>query len=459
MKNLLFLILPMLVAVIGNSQNNQNPIYYEDEYNVEAPIEQSSNSGTVCEGQRKDASNLPIEDQETLAGLILDYLTSVENPNFQSGDPEFLRWDIVAKHSAYNTPGPNGHGEWHSNNETFFSWHRDYIQGLEQFLLENGHPEFVPLPAWNPSNPIPLAFQAVVPGLGSLNNTDPQANMYEVDDITCEQFESLGIDGFAGFIRAGSSNPTGASFTSHNNVHSTINGTMGTVSTASGAVIFWLFHAHVDELYQCYQTRCQECEPVFIRATHKGNGCNYCFDFSLNVNVVTIDIMLIDEDGTERSITLSKRKNCVPYYFMESGKSYTVRIEGNNATNALCSAKDIVEIDFVAPVQPMPTPRNPHPCGGVLQTEQFPTSGFHPNNGGGMKSFKVKNTGDTRSFTFYNTVTQSGLTSLISSQVELESGEEILVTIPSNYVGYGGNYFVTEVEGETYESQYFVLNN
>lgn len=444
------------------AQNTESYVNYSDIYQTNQTIEQSSNPQTVCDGQRPDISEFNGDAQLLLSQLIIQYLTLEVNPDYNEGvDPTWLKYDIVAQHSDYGNLTPagssSGSGLWHSNNEMFFSWHRDYIQGLENWLLENGHSEFVPLPGWNPNTAMPSAFHnALVDGVGSLGNVNYTADMYEVDDITCEQFNNM--DHFAGFIRAGSANPTGGFFTNHNSVHVGVGGAMGSVPTASGAAIFWLFHAHVDDLYHCYQERCQGCEPVFIRVTHEGKDCDYCFDFSLNVNADDLSITLIDDDGTETNIPWPSWRNCIPYNYLQSGKSYKVRIEGNNNTNEGCSAKDEVVIEFTAPIQPTGNKFNPNPCLKVEQLPQFPTHGFHPNDGGGAKSFIVKNNGGTRSFTFYNVIVQTGYSNQIGTTIQLSNDEEVLVTIPNQFVGYGNNYFVVEVDEDTSEFQYFIAN-
>jgi len=460
MKNLFFTIC-LLVTCTSYllAQNSGSYIDYDDSYQMSEPIVQSSNPQTVCDGQRNDISTLPSEQQGILASLIIEYLEAVENPNYNQGvDPTWLKYDVVAQHSDYGNLTPpgssSGSGLWHSNNETFFSWHRDYMQGLENWLLEKGHSDFVPLPGWNPNTAMPNAFKtALVDGVPPLGNTNFTADMYEVDDITCGQFSSM--DQFAGYIRAEEAID---GITSHNQVHQGLGGAMGSVPTASGAAIFWLFHAHVDELYQCYQERCQDCEPVFIRATHAGRNCDYCFDFSLNVNADEINVTLIDENGVSTVIPWSSSRNCIPYNYLSSGQSYTAVIEGNNSTNESCSARDQVSIEFTAPVQPAATKFNRNPCLKVEQVPQFPTNGFHPNDGGDTKSFTVKNTGDDRIFTFYNTVIQTGYTNQIGTSIQLLSDEQITINIPNQYVGYGNNYFVVQVDGDTAETQYFIAN-
>ena len=424
---------------------------------MDVPIVQAANSASDCEGQRKEInSDFNPDKIELLAGLIIDYLTSEVNPNYNVGsDPAFLKYTVVAEHSDFNNLTSTGAGVWHSNNETFFSWHRDYIQGLEQFLLDMGYPEFVPLPAWNPSTAMPEAFTtAVVGGVGQLNNPDFEADMYVVDDITCGQFDN--IDEFAGWIRASANAPgSGADVTNHNLVHVGIGGAMGNVRTASGAAIFWLFHAHVDELYQCYQTRCQDCEPVFIRATGEAKGCRYCFDFSLSVNAdEIISVTLIDENGIAVNIPWPNYRTCIPSSYLESEQNYSVIISATNSTDDMCNAADEVEIKFTAPIIPKPSKFN-NPCTRVIATPQFPIpiDNFDTN-----PTFLVTNTGPARDFTFIQTPLMNGQSVILEDNLRLAQDESIQVEIPRRTIAVGYNIFSVIVEDEAMSVDYLLMD-
>lgn len=446
MKNSIFIIVLNIFTIGIYGQSNQGVETYSDNHVMETNIEQSSSS-TPCEGNRPDVSTLSSSDQVELGNLILEYLQSVPNPGFKNGDPEFLRWDIVAQHSAYGNS--QQHPAWHSNNEMFFSWHRDYIQGLEQYLINSGHPEFVPLPAWNPENPIPLGLRVVVPDLPPIQNSNPSLSMYEVDELTCGQFNSM--TQFAGFIRAGSNNPTGQQFANHNAVHTAIGGSMGAVSTASGAAIFWLFHAHVDELYHCFQTECQDCLPAFVLPKGKARNCDYCFDFSENMNVSSMTVVLIDEQGVETSVTLTPNGNCIPFYYLKSLGKYKVRITGTNSssTNTNCS-QDIVTIPFIAPFQP-PKTKFGYPCWEIQMEPQSPL----PNNNG-RTEFRLTNTGSTRSFNVYNVNSLSAQTYIVATNVTLSQDAHFDIVIPHNMVQSGSNHIVVEADGEIFEVQYLI---
>jgi len=72
--------------------------------------------------------------------------------------------------------------------------------------------------------------------------------------------------------------------------------------------------------------------------------------------------------------------------------------------------------------------------------------------------FTVKNTGDKRSFTFYNALVQSGNIYQIGNTVELSTDEEVYIEIPIVYTQTGNNYFVVEVEEQTVDWHYYIGN-
>jgi len=256
------------------------------------------NCDPCCDGRRPDLMDNSVfssQDRADLAQLIIDYLQSQEVPNWPLppvSNPTLTerrerhpsqRWVAVATHSGFLGSQQNA-GNWHSNDDRFFTWHRNYIQELEDWLLSEGHTQFVPLPAWNPADGMPAEFLNVTvddyatepwPQSGTdtpmipMNNVAAGAlDMYDDDDegIACNDFTD--IDDYAGFIRANS-----GSNTSHNQVHVAISGAMGIVATASGAAIFWVFHAYVDEQYYCYQEKCQNLDSdIYVKDDNGDTG-------------------------------------------------------------------------------------------------------------------------------------------------------------------------------------------
>ncbi len=141
--------------------------------------------------------------------------------------------------------------------ENFLPWHREYIQGLEEFLANEGFSNLVPLPAWNPCDVIPDSppFQdsiltncpevdAMPPGyLGeSIDCHDFETNKYTCSELcTFDDFED-----FASTLQA-----------DHDRIHNAFD--EGDVVTpfsspqSPGILLFWPWHAFVDDIYLKYQ--------------------------------------------------------------------------------------------------------------------------------------------------------------------------------------------------------------
>ena len=132
--------------------------------------------------------------------------------------------------------------------------HRRYLTRLERFLATNGGKRFIPLPAWNPSEPIPAEFQKVEP----------------YDDGTMDR--SAGGSATAMLrsplqninpniaLPAGLQPPALCNLTTlrdlwlamlqwHADVHFGVGGAMQDIHVSPSALIFWPWHAYVDNVY------------------------------------------------------------------------------------------------------------------------------------------------------------------------------------------------------------------
>lgn len=388
-----------------------------------------------CDGHRRDINSYSIVDRIDLKNCIMTYL-SQQNPNWQQGDPIWEKYTIVKEHSE-----PNNLGFWHNGKEVgFWTEHRNYIQRLEQWLLENGCSKFVPLPKWNPKNGIPDEFfkpehNPWLPGFAPLQNQNPNMSHPPITEDICNKFPT--IDDYAA---------NHDDF--HGNVHVTIGGCMANIYTSPAAAIFWLWHAYVDEVYYCYQQLCQGCEPPYLYPVGIAKNCDYCFDFSKNVNVQSVSVVLIDDQGVQTSITLTPKGNCIPYKFLKSLGNYTVKITGTNTSSQseLCNM-DVVTLNFTAPYQPPARKIGKlkiHPC-LLVEAEEVPNT----NNG-----FLIRNTGDKRIFRIYNVHTTSGAIYIINNFIELDTDEITQFIIPPAMIPSGSNHLVVEVEGDYFEYQY-----
>ena len=177
---------PLLTCVLFASfiftdvgaQGTPSFIDYSDYFTYSTTVLQSLNTNSVCDGYREDIYDLLPEKRAELAGLIIDYVTSEEWLGYDPNHPDIrlrhpsLKYDVVAAHSAYGDPSVSI--TWHSDNELFLSWHRDYIRGLEDYLLEQGYHNYVPLPSWNPNTSVPEEFLSESAMVSEVYNTPYQ---------------------------------------------------------------------------------------------------------------------------------------------------------------------------------------------------------------------------------------------------------------------------------------------
>lgn len=194
----------------------------------------------LCSYRRPDINNdfTPVEQQE-LANLTAQYLTA----------------PVFAAHLA---PGLH-------HTAAFFPWHRTYIAGLESFLLSPSinKPQYVPLPKWDPQNPIPAPFFVIDSSCGpcgilpspfptGLPALPSQLNGSNVCTSGYVDVDELRMGG-------GVSNPSLEYW--HDGIHVSVGDAFGSTSTATHLLIFLLWHAFVDDIYWCY-CQCGDCSSI-----------------------------------------------------------------------------------------------------------------------------------------------------------------------------------------------------
>lgn len=134
--------------------------------------------------------------------------------------------------------------------EFFLIAHREMLSHLEEYLLDKGLHRFVPMPTWDPMTPIPEPLRLVKrrdDGVARtpLANTDPRWPL--PPELTAQQLCAL-ADGEA---FAAALTPW------HDDVHIRgVGGSMNNARSAAACLIFYPWHAYVDELYWSWQ-RCE----------------------------------------------------------------------------------------------------------------------------------------------------------------------------------------------------------
>ncbi|WP_066633095.1 tyrosinase family protein [Desulfolucanica intricata] len=168
---------------------------------------------------RPNLNNLSPNERTLLANLIQLYTT----PN------------IIDIHGNAVSSGI------HSDPALFLSFHRNYIGGLETFLLQQGYPQWVPLPAWNPVEQIPQEFNIPNTGPERLQNLNPNVSF-------SPEFDQENLINFATVEELGE-----ALIPRHNLVHRRIGGVMNNMRRAPVAPIFWPFHSFIDDIWWDWQ--------------------------------------------------------------------------------------------------------------------------------------------------------------------------------------------------------------
>ncbi len=175
---------------------------------------------------------------------LLNSLTPLERSELAGLTLSYINDEIVAAHSEIVHFG-----------EATFIGHGEYVNRLEDFLAGNGGRRFVPLPAWDPAEPIPKEFDVVKerddgtprPPLKNLNPGMPLPAKFVMPEL-CD-FGSAGSLG-------NEINPW------HVHVHTTVGGTLGQFRIASAAPIFWNFHVFVGQVYRDWQRFCSGQAPA-----------------------------------------------------------------------------------------------------------------------------------------------------------------------------------------------------
>ena len=205
---------------------------------------------------RVDLNSLTPTDRTTLVNLILSYLTDA----------------IVATHTTIT------HSDIH-----IFTGHRTYIEGLEAYLSSNGGGQFVPLPAWNPVNEVPIEFRVMKPKQDGTPWVPNQPNMPPVQNANANPGRAMPVAfAFPAVCSFANGDDLGnAAGSWHGGVHNNVGGVFAQFPVASAVPLFWCWHAFVDEIYFDWQ-RCSLPLQKFILQTGTAlHETDDTFDFAM----------------------------------------------------------------------------------------------------------------------------------------------------------------------------------
>jgi len=401
---------------------------------------------------------LDFDEREELNSLILDFLVSDPNPNWLDTGPDpdnqfntyvEYKYMIIWEHTQFGdaiATFANHQGE------QFLSWHREYIGKLEQYLLDRGFPEYVPLPAWNPLNPIPPEFyNEMIPEYLERGLDGPTSNQQEPGTATFltpqDYTWSWGIfppaDDFClGYDDADDFGDFLVSSAIHTQVHAEMGGAMFSQIATAGATAFWILHANIDEYYYCYQMDCQ-C-PIVDVSGYSGS-CSYCLDIGESTNATSHDVKLFDAMGTEVPVALDGN-GCIDFSDLTVNATYKIVVTAINdemKDNIDCPLDQEI-FSFIVPTAPI------KPCPGGITITPTSNQGMYI---GGVE-FLVSTGGTGGVYSFYNTTPSTGTPSVVATNIAVTS--EVSISIPSALLETGINYFTAEGNGEVVTYQYFV---
>ncbi len=203
---------------------------------------------------------------------------------------QYIDADVVKTHCDMTMgmiTGYHIHSDW-----DFLPFHRTYLEGMEDFLIAQGHPEFVPLPSWNPKIHAPDEFEHGGPNLDGIDpdcgspctaggptsacdipmNWDPQNDRADYPALNRPGLCDWNMEpSFPDPSNMGNCCPNGLSrkieTPYHDNTHVwmgdpdnnqfTPNGVMSYFRSPA-APIFWIWHAYVDDIWKEWEEYCPD---------------------------------------------------------------------------------------------------------------------------------------------------------------------------------------------------------
>jgi hypothetical protein len=141
----------------------------------------------------------------------------------------------------------------HEQGLALLEMHRNLIYDLEKCLVISGAGQFVPIPYWNPGDPIPVEARAVKQTGGPTNPPLERSEVWKSDVDAAKAGRFTPWELFW--------HPTVEDFADwefvlyHNAVHGAVGGTMdgNHMHVSPAAVVFWLFHAYLNNIYTQWQ--------------------------------------------------------------------------------------------------------------------------------------------------------------------------------------------------------------
>lgn len=112
----------------------------------------------------------------------------------------------------------------------FIAWHQHFVAKLENWLIMNGGAQFVPVPYWDPANPIPA----------QLNKNNNNVNMPLPANLGSQALKTIATYDVL----------NARLLPYHGAVHNAAGGQMPNPDTSPSDPIFWPFHSFLLAVYE-----------------------------------------------------------------------------------------------------------------------------------------------------------------------------------------------------------------
>lgn len=219
---------------------------------------------------------------------IVNDFTSAERTTLANLMLQYITLDVVQQHCDYTAQTGISSIDIHSDFD-FLPFHRMYIEGMEDFLLKEGYPQFVPLPKWDQSTCLPTELRVMASFCSGITAAD--CGDSGLSCVTPSWCPSNPLPNYLSLpIQSGTNNdicdwnfsPTAPGGTDanglsrkietpyHNSGHGLMSGAMGQF-TSPVLPAFWLWHAHIDDLWKEWEQHCPQSTTLPVDLYMKDN--------------------------------------------------------------------------------------------------------------------------------------------------------------------------------------------
>ena len=221
---------------------------------------------------------------------LIDDFSAAERATLVDLMQQYITSDVVEWHCDFLEKTNNVFPDLEIHDDfNFMPFHRAYLEGMEDFFILNGHPEFVPLPAWNPKFATPQEFRLVdadcmltdcsinVSGGPSNYCEEPddwspdvdRDDYNELDDLCDYDYDPpspppVPWEGDDGELSRTLETPY------HNDVHINMDNNMKSYASPSSP-IFWNWHAYLDDMWKEWECNCPQSNTQNVDLYMKDN--------------------------------------------------------------------------------------------------------------------------------------------------------------------------------------------